>query len=173
MAKERGETTKKLTLDIGGLVSQQNQIFSNMKEGYRAQTEAAFQRKVLDLGLSADDKLDYYNQLLTKERDNQYPDNTFISTIRTGIGTLKKISRTEKFYNDYRLSFEQLKTQQINYDDHISFLQNYASNAIDQDLKTEIEDKLSEARTAKFDTQNTILVNKVNFAMNDKRVSVL
>ena len=100
MAKERGETTKKLTLDIGGLVSQQNQIFSNMKEGYRAQTEAAFQRKVLDLGLSADDQLDYYNQLLPKERDNQYPDNTFISTIRTGIGTFKKISRTEKLYND-------------------------------------------------------------------------
>lgn len=156
---------------LGSLIQDRKQSFYDQRAIIRAREEADFYRRVIDNGLSTSDQLTYLKNKAQEEGAKSFPDNSYIADLNKRVTDLEKIKRSEDFYNEYRIAYEQFKTSQSNIDDHIAFLERESGSAIDTDLKTKINDLLSNARQEKFTIKNSILQNQITFATNDARES--
>lgn len=164
---------KTLSIRIGDIVDGHINSFVTARDNARVTKEANFYRQVIANGLSTEDQIEFYNGWISDEKDKSVTDSKFVDGLKTNVEELKRLRRAEKFYDAYRISFEDLKTADKSISDHIQFLESELGEAVDQDLTTNIKDLLSITKQDKFTIQNNILNNQVQLALNDKRVSVL
>ena len=175
MAVTREE--KNISINLGTLIQNKKAQIGIVKNRVRAKKEADFLRKVQDEGLSYEEQKTFYKNLLKEEYEKSgVRDDEYISEIRNAISSYSKIIRAERFYNAYRISFEELKTSKKNIDEHIEFLERQLASSVDIDLSISegglgIRDAISAAKQAKFTIQSSILTNKVNLALKDTRRS--
>ncbi len=165
--------TLQKNLTIKTLVNERLQEFVVSRNTARALKESDFYRKVLDEGLKTEDQLAYRKKQIEEEKGRNIPDNSFVDEIKSEISTLKNLVRAEKFKEEYLLSFEDLKTSRKNIDDHIAFLERQADQSVDASLKMQIQEKLSEARIAKFDLNNATIENRAKYALEDRTAGLL
>ena len=171
MAKEIRE--KKVIRNLGKIVDNNIASFVASRNRVRANKSADFYRKVVDEGLGAEEQRAFFEGWLKEEKDRGVVDNSFISELKTNISDLKKIERSNKFYDKYRQSFEAFKVGRKGIGEHIEYLESQLKSATDYDLRIEIQNLLTKAKTDKITIDNNILTNQVNLAINDKRESTL
>jgi len=172
MAKENKNKVKAV-LALDSIVNSNIEAFVNSRNTLRAQRSAELYQKAVDEGQDAGEQIAFLQGWLKEEQGKRVPDRAFIRELKKDITDMKKIERSNKFYDKYRESFETYKLGKKSIDEHISYLQNQQKTVTDPSLRREIDGLLTTARTEKMTMERTILENKVTLAMNDKRESVL
>lgn len=171
MAVERQD--RSFSLPLGDFVSRQQTVFQSSRTRARDFIVRDFSQRVIDEGLSYQDQKDFYNSLISKEKDRVFVDEDYIKDLKKNVTDLNKLIRAEKFTNEFNEKFDNLVSGQLSIGDHVSFLETELSGAIDADLKATIQTKLSEAKQAQYTSQKSIFDNQVTYALNDKTEDVL
>ena len=161
------------TINLGGIVQSGIDAFVVARNKARAVRSSEFYQTVIDQGLSTDEQVSYFKGWLKEEENKGVNDEKFINELKESIYSLQKISRSEKFYNEYRTSFEELKTSKKGIDEHLRFLENQKDMATDTDLQVEIDKLIATTKVDKFTAEKNILTNQTTLALNDKRESSL
>jgi len=170
MAVERIE---EFTLDLANLVKTRTDTFVNTRNKLQQKIEADFQRRVSEEGLSYASQLDYRKKQLASEETKMYPDEDFISEIKSGVSYLNKMVRYEKIRKEYLDSFTQWKEGTILIDSLIDVLQRQLNSETDPVMVTEIQDRLSTAKIAKASSEKQVIENRIALAQTDKSESLI
>lgn len=167
------ETTKKKIVLVGVMLERALSSFTKEKNRIYDLAEADFQNKVKDNGLSLEAQLAYRKDQLKQAMDADIPDGDYIKEIKSNISDLNKLNRAQKFTDAYMAQYTDLKADRQTIYDHINFLNDQLASVVDSDLKNTIQDKIAEAEESKANYEETILANKVTYAMDDKTLPIL
>lgn len=167
------ERQKIISYTLQQFVSNQAEAFAKSRQRIRDLQESEFQRRVFENGLSYTDQQQYYENLLKEEQGKSITDSKYQDAIKTKITSIKSLVEAENFANLYRASFERLKTEQGNINEHIDFLNTQLGATKNNELRTKIQDLISEANQSRNTIQNNALMNRIRFAQADKRPEIL
>ena len=158
---------------LGNLVKSRVDSFVESRNRIRDFKEADFLTRVVNDGLSYQDQMDYYKAEMKKEKDKNVPDNTYIKAIKKTVAGLGKLNRQKKFRDGYSASITNLNTQRKGIDDHLRFLELQKLDATDPSLISEIDTRINEAKQEQFNIRNTAVINRAQFALQDKTIPAL
>jgi hypothetical protein len=164
---------RKKRLQLGNTITNQVSSFVNQRNAIRSKEEAEFYRKVVDSGLSSGAQKEYWQERIMKEKEKNVPDNVYIRKMRTEITSLNKLIRADKFTKAYLESFEELKMQKKNINDHLRFLEDSLEGATDVELKDAIQEKITEAKISAFETRNRVIENRATYAIQNKSIPMI
>lgn len=165
--------TKQLTFDLSASVGARLSAFAQSRSEAQLNDETEFYKQVNEKGMSFDEQLSFRQGQLEKENNRAVPDQTYIRSLKKDISDLKKQVASQRFQDAYMQSYTDLKTGHESWNDHIEFLQNQLSSTSDPELKTTINQYLSQAKQDQYQTEQQIADNFYQFAVNDKTTSVL
>lgn len=168
MAVER--TTKEFELNLGEMVRTRLSSFVNVRKGIQAKEEAEFQRSIIDNDLSYDDQLSYRKGQLDKEQGKQYPDNNFITEIKTSITYNKKMVRHRKFRDSYFAFLQDMASGRKSLEDHIEYLNDTIDDATDISIIDELKGELMKATGNKRLQDMKIIDSQIQFNQTDRTI---
>lgn len=164
-------TTK--SIKLGNSIKERLNVFVVQRNRIRDERETDFLSKVIDEGLGYNEQIAYRKEQIQAEKKSGTPDNSYIKEIKKEVSRLGQLKRDKAFRDSYRQSLEQVLINQKSYDDHINFLQRESDSAVDPSLRTEIQQKISDAQVTVFELHEQAITERAEFAQNDKSVSKL
>lgn len=171
MAVERA--SKKQSMNLGQLVSDQLDIFSGFRKTYQNKKEIDFSNKILDNNLSAKAQLDFRQQQLEEEQKKTYPDGDYISSIKAKIATLKGTVKNQKIRDAYYSSYNEIKAGRKALTDHLSFLQGQLNDITDPDLREQWQKAINQTQDDILTSEHNIFKNQVTLAQKDGTKKVI
>lgn len=160
-------------ISLGKMIEGRTSSFVKSRNRIRDFKEADFLTRVTNEGLTYQDQIDYYKSESDREKKNNVPDNTYIKAIKSTVASLGKLNRQKKFRDKYSTSLNNLNTQRKSIDNHLRFLETQMMDATDPELRSEITTRINEAKKERFTIQNNAVVNRAQFALQDKTLPAL
>jgi hypothetical protein len=171
MAVERAQ--KILTLNLGELVSQQSTLLTQFKKGLQYQDETEFQKRVLQDGISYGAQREYRKAQLEKEKKSKLPDQEFIRTLTNEVSNLGKLTRWQKWNDDFQKSYDAWKLGRQSADDHLNYLESYLQDITDDELKDTIENQISSTQQQIKTDYRSLVDSRLKLAQEDGTISAL
>ena len=164
---------QKFILDIGSIVNTALSNFEKTRMEIYAKRDSNYQKMVNEQGLDYSSQLSYYQNLLNSLKKEKYPDSNYIITINKKIGVLSKLARQQKFRDRYMASLKDYLSSNKTLEDHIDFLKTERENAIDDEMKQQLDRLIGEASAKLLSIKQNIIANKIKFLQRDKTVKSL
>jgi len=162
------ERSPQFVLDLGSVIQARLRALAEQRRIIRAREEAEFQRRILEEGLSLEDQLAYRNQQLEREKRRRFPDQDFISALKTEIATLRKMIRQRKFRQKYYDFLQMAAAGRKSISDEIEFLQEELVNAIDDETRDEIRERIIDLTRRKLAIDQAVEDQKIQFYTKDR-----
>lgn len=158
---------------LGNIVKARSVEFSSQREKIRSLAEADFQSKVVNEGLSYASQAAYRDEQIRRENLKEVPDQEYIKSLEGEKAKLGKLDRAQRFNDAYFQSYTDLVAGRRLITDHLDFLKDQLSSAMDTDLQDAIKTKVAEAESKNFEYQNSIVENRAKYAMDSQSSSLI
>jgi len=162
------ERLPQFVLDLGEVVQARLRALAEQREIIRAREEAEFQRRILEEGLLPEEQLAYRQQQLEREQNRAFPDQNFIAALKKEIASLKKIIRQRKFRQEYYDFLQEAAAGRKSISDEINFLQDQLADAIDDETRDEIRDRLIALIQRQTAIDKAVEDQKIEFYSKDR-----
>lgn len=162
------ERKPEFVINLGEVIQERLRSLNEQRELIRAREEIEFQTRIIEEGLSAEEQLKYRQQQLERELSKNYPDQNFILSLKKEIATLKKMVRQRKFRDEYLAFLQEAAAGRKSIADEINFLQGELVDAIDEETKDSIRQRIIELTEQKRNMDRAITEQQLEFYENDK-----
>lgn len=160
------------SIDLGQVVRNSVSAVKTVRRREQARKEAEFQRSIAD-GLSYQEQLKLRESWLKEEKESNFPDSEYISTLEKSITDTKKLNRFQKFREKHVSILRELNSGKINEERYLKTLEKQLEGVTDPELRLEIQDGIAGAEKQVKNYRDTVLSNQVTLAQNDGTAKVL
>lgn len=144
-------------------------MFERQQAVRNANDELEFNRLVLEEDLDIDSQIEYRSEQKKRASD----DPTEKRRLTKEISSLKDRKQQKEFTDEFSGKVSDYQQGLSSIDSLINYLQDQENSATDETILNTISEKLSEARTQKFNLTKQLLNDQTQYAVKDKSVSVI
>lgn len=166
------QLTKKFRVDLAASVANSISAVKKVRASESARMEAEFQKAVAN-GMSYDDQVAFREEQLKKEKESQFFDPEYVSSIETSIAQTKKLARYERIRNKYTESLNEYATGKSSIQSHIDVLQKTMDTEQDPGIRAELQALISSALKEQSTNSINAIKNRAVVAQNDKSLPLL
>lgn len=169
MAFLRTKTTAVIGDSLDSFVTGVIATYTAQSKARNTIEEAAYNKLVLEQGLSLADQLDYRKKQVAAVAD----DPNEVLRVNGEIASLKKQIRNKELSDGYTKQLQDHAAGIESTDQVIAWLRDQISNETDDAVKTQLNTELSTQLGNKFTQTQNMLVDQTNYAVKDKTMPVL
>lgn len=158
---------------IGSSVASRIEAVKAAKSRKRLAEETKFLTLVNEGSMSYDDQVAYREGQIAAEKASASPNNDYIAELTKDLGSLKSLAAQKRFSDEYADSFDEVTAGRKTLQSHVDFLEKQLAATNNPTLRSDIRQKLTQARTDLRAQDETALENFVTYAQNSKEMDIL
>lgn len=139
----------------------------------RAEKESAFQRSVLDNGLSYEDQIEFRKKQIEDEKNRESIDSEYVRELESDLSDIRSLKKFQEIREDYLSSYEDLVTGKGNLKQHKKFLEQVLEDNSNEEIQSQYREELATTIAAIESSEVATLNNRISLAEKDGSISLI
>lgn len=164
---------QRFSIDLGYLVDQAVATANSIKRKNAAKMEAEFQKAIAEGNMTYASQIKLREEQLEREKNSPFKDADTVTSLETSIKELKKMARFEKIREKYKSTLDEYIQGRGSLAVHIELLQDTLSTEVDEGMRKELGDMLTQARQEQATIEYNAIKNRALIAEKDRSLPMI
>jgi len=159
--------------NIIGIVQSRVEAFKKSRTEAQLKYEIEFQKAIAEGSMTYEEQVAFRSAQVEREKSRPVPDNDFIKKLEVELGSVKKLMRSERIRSEFTALIDDTVQGKKTSQNQLEYLEGLLVNETDPDLRKEISTNISNVKASIEKDRLSLLASQIEYAQNDKSVSLL